>query len=268
MNHFGTRLCSRKIERRHRAASSCRISLPPLLFWRNFQKGRRMNKREERHFFIWFSFSHQSTSSVKKEARYNSSYPVNIFSSIFCWPLWFSLLESGGRKIERTRRTELRADDESCYHPTGRTAKRQRRRPFCRLRRTTKGRENSTLFSIKKKERKKSFFPMTFSPFTFDVSHLFCLFNSIRLSIFHQKVHQIRKLAHYYYHTCLSTEHKKKLFDSPSTLFLFSFHFPREGTNERSGGGGSGWAAKECVCGKVEKEEATTNETRKALTQK
>jgi hypothetical protein len=46
----------------------------------------------------------------------------------------------------------------------------------------------------------------------------------------------------------LSTEHKKKLFDSPPTLFLFSFHFPREGRNERSGGGGSGWAAKECVC--------------------
>lgn len=93
-----------KIERRHRAASSCRISLPPLLFWRNFQKGRRMNKREERHFFIWFSFSHQSTSSVKKEARYNSSYPVKhsfflLFSAgLYDFPFW---KVEGGRLREQ-----------------------------------------------------------------------------------------------------------------------------------------------------------------------
>jgi len=38
-------------------------------------------------------------------------------------------LESGGRKIERTRRTELRADDESCYQDSAHS-KRQRLRPF------------------------------------------------------------------------------------------------------------------------------------------
>lgn len=104
-----------KIERRHRAASSCRISLPPLLFWRNFQKGRRMNKREERHFFIWFSFSHQSTSSVKKEARYNSSYPVKHF--FFYFLLAFMIFPFGKWREEdweNKKTTELRADDESC----------------------------------------------------------------------------------------------------------------------------------------------------------
>lgn len=57
---------------------------------------------------------------------------------------------------------------------------------------------------------------MTFSPFAFDVSSL-CLFNKIRLSIFHQKVHLIRKLAHYN-NTCLSTEVVRF-----ASLFFFSF---------------------------------------------
>lgn len=99
---------------------------------------------------------------------------------------------------------------------------------------------------------------MTFSPFTFDVSHLFCLFNSIRLSIFHQKVHQIRKLAHYYHHTCLSTEHKKVVrfaSYSFSVSVFFSFSQGRKERTKRRRRWFRLSRKRMCVCGKVEKEE-------------
>jgi hypothetical protein len=131
-------------------------------------------------------------------------------------------------------------------------------------------RELDSVF-YQKERRKKSFFPMTFSPFTFDVSHLFCLFNSIRLSIFHQKVHQIRKLAHYYHHTCLSTEHNKSCSIRLLLFFCFLFIFPgKEGTNETEEVVQVEPQKNVCVweSRKRRRRSYETNETRKALTQK
>jgi hypothetical protein len=129
-------------------------------------------------------------------------------------------------------------------------------------------RELDSVF-YQKERRKKSFFPMTFSPFTFDVSHLFCLFNSIRLSIFHQKVHQIRKLAHYYHHTCLSTEHNKSCSIRLLLFFCFLFIFPgKEGTNEAEEVVQVEPQKNVCVWESRKRRSYETNETRKALTQK
>lgn len=142
----------------------------------------------------------------------------------------------------------------------------------------TKERENSTRVFYQKERKIKSSFPMTFSPFAFDVSHLFGLFNSIRLSIFNQKVHQIRKLAHYYgttTHVCRQNTTKVVRFASYSLFFCFCFLFifpGKERTNE----------AEEVVQVEPQKNVCVwesrkrrrrrrsyaTNETRKALTQK